>query len=458
MHLLFTGAINPAVAGYFASRNSYATAVIPGSNAHDMLIFHTNTLLMPAADLESLLAHEFQHMIRYHIDPDEAAWMNEGFSLLTEQRLGYRGPLRQAEAFLAAPQTSLTVWDGSQRDYGAAFLWLLYFQERYGADALRDLSDQPQTGLQAAEALLGRDNLLYFLADQVLASRLQKPGTPYGYRTASLSPAESTTLELPATRQAELVPYGTHYYHLSNPPPQMTLSFSQPDSLPLIDISAEATDTPDSFWYSQRGDMQNPRLTHALDLRDITASQVQFRVWYALESHWDYAYLSISRDGGRTWQIQDTALTTSQNPGGNAYGSGYTGRSGGWRTDTLSLNNMAGEQIQLRLEVVTDEAVHEAGFALSDAVWLRDDGTSQPLTNWYAEGFVHTANQTALQTWLQVARTDSTGSVSVSRWLVAGDGRYTLPPLPDVVTADISITPLADLSTVPVSYTLRLTR
>ena len=45
-----------------------------------------------------------------------------------------------------------------------------------------------------------------------------------------------------------------------------------------------------------------------------------------------------------------------------------------FRTDTLSLDDVAGEQILLRFEVVTDETVHEAGLALSDGVLLRDDG------------------------------------------------------------------------------------
>jgi hypothetical protein len=459
IHLLFTRFMNPAVAGYFAGDNTYAAAAVPVSNEHEMLIFHINVLQFSDARLDDVLAHEFQHMIRYTLDRDEAAWMNEGFSMMAAYLIGAAENDGFTRAFLGAPQTSLTRWNGQRSDYGASFLWMLYFYEQYGAEAFRQLSDSPQTGLAAHPA--DSDDSRLFLADWVLANRLQRPDTRYGYRGLSLPPATSIPVTVPDTRTGTLPATGTHYYHLSSPASnQMALSLELelPDTMPLI------ADTPPNpqrmFWYSQRGDMQNPRLTHPLDLRDIPDAQtarLDFSLWYALESGWDYAYLSISQDGGTTWQPQRTSLSTDDNPQQQAYGVGYTGHSSGWQQQTLALDAFVGQQIQIRFEVVTDETIHEAGLALADDVMLRlPDGTVQPLDSWQSDGFVRTRNQTPVDAWLQVAQTDDTDTVQVSRWYMTNQQvTPAISILPDAASTDISITPFTR-SMLPVAYTLYL--
>ena len=62
---------------------------------------------------------------------------------------------------------------------------------------------------------------------------------------------------------------------------------------------------------------------------------MSYQVWYNLEEKWDYAYVELSVDGGRTWQILETDNTSPENPIGISYGPGYTGDSGGWLTPSL---------------------------------------------------------------------------------------------------------------------------
>jgi hypothetical protein len=44
-----------------------------------------------------------------------------------------------------------------------------------------------------------------------------------------------------------------------------------------------------------------------------------------LAADWNYAYVEVSTDGGSTWTILPTEATSTTNPYGAAYGSGYTG-------------------------------------------------------------------------------------------------------------------------------------
>ena len=54
-------------------------------------------------------------------------------------------------------------------------------------------------------------------------------------------------------------------------------------------------------------------------------------MWYDLETDYDYAYVEVSADGGKTWDILANEHTTITNPSGNSYGPGFTGASGGRR-------------------------------------------------------------------------------------------------------------------------------
>ncbi len=92
---------------------------------------------------ESIVAHEYQHLIHADWFPEDETFMNEACSLFAEPLCGYEFDMGQVEWFLATPDNSLTVW-GEQggknilADYGAAFLWALYLTDHYDFYFLRD--------------------------------------------------------------------------------------------------------------------------------------------------------------------------------------------------------------------------------------------------------------------------------------------------------------------------------
>jgi len=91
---------------------------------------------------ESIIAHEYQHLIHADWFPGDETFMNEACSLFAEPLCGYEFDMGQVNWFLATPDNSLTYW-GEQggknllADYGAAFLWALYLTDHYGFDFLQ---------------------------------------------------------------------------------------------------------------------------------------------------------------------------------------------------------------------------------------------------------------------------------------------------------------------------------
>jgi hypothetical protein len=85
-------------------------------------------------------------------------------------------------------------------------------------------------------------------------------------------------------------------------------------------------------------------------------------VWYDIETHWDYAYLEVSADGGLSWETVPGSLTTNDNPNGNNRGNGITGSSPGWILAIFPLTQYLGEELELRFSYVMDASVLEEGL------------------------------------------------------------------------------------------------
>ena len=100
------------------------------------------------------------------------------------------------------------------------------------------------------------------------------------------------------------------------------------------------------------------------------------RTMYAIESGWDYAYVSVSADNGATWtnlvgQYQNGAnwsnLTTTSNPNGNNLGNGITGSSSNaWRYARFSMSAYAGKDVLLRIRYKTDDYTYLKGFLVDE--------------------------------------------------------------------------------------------
>ncbi|MEE9268933.1 MAG: M14 family zinc carboxypeptidase [Candidatus Krumholzibacteria bacterium] len=85
-------------------------------------------------------------------------------------------------------------------------------------------------------------------------------------------------------------------------------------------------------------------------------------VWYNIETHWDYAYLEVSTDGGIVWSSVPGNRTTNFDPNGNNRGNGITGASGGWVLALFPLTGYLGMDIHIRINYITDAFFLEEGM------------------------------------------------------------------------------------------------
>ncbi len=476
VYALFAYGLGPGIAAYFSSTNTFPQTVVTNSNEHEMIYFNLDTIgtIVDADTLVGLSAHEFQHMIREHQDSNETTWMDEGFSTFTEFYSGYPyGTWGQAFSFLSVPSTQLNTWSENgprQPHYGAAMLLITYFYERFGEAGLRALSLDPDTGLQSVDHVIRQlgegdeQGVNEFIADWVLANYLQDPligDGRYGYRAiAGLSSAiaEDILTEYPHLRTDTANQYSTDYVILKNLDDAQTLNLTltMPQTVQLVPVDAYSGQW---MWYSNRQDESDTRLTHAFDLTGVTSATLNYQVWYHIEALWDYGYVMVSTDEGQTWDVLETPNTTRENPQGNAYGPGYTGSSDGWLAQSVSLDAYAGQEILVRFEVITDEAVTQHGMVIDD-VSIPEIGYTADFEadsgGWIAEGWVWIDNVLPQQTWVQAVQQIG-DTVQIIRWQGPAAEGWTLPLSPGVDQVVLAISPFAPLTTLPMPYTLNIT-
>ena len=232
VHILFAADLGQSVLAYYASEHTYPVNVVPTSSGREMFLVNLDafTQRFDARLLESVLAHEFQHMIRDHVQSNLDSWLNEGFSSFTQFLL--YGDFGFALAFLQAPQTQLNAWSAEPSargaDYGAALLFTVYFYERYGIPALQMLSQSGiARGLEAFDTTLtalGAPGVDTLFADWVAANYLLGLGANLsGLTYTSLPPGMPPPLlraqaqTYPFAHAGELAQYATDYIELIVP-------------------------------------------------------------------------------------------------------------------------------------------------------------------------------------------------------------------------------------------------
>ncbi|MGJ3238624.1 MAG: hypothetical protein ACFE0Q_07965 [Anaerolineae bacterium] len=465
LHWVISGRLRNGLGGYFSATNGYSATIAPNSNEREMLVLNARILNPAQGDAGiSTSAHEFQHMIHHHLDANEANWLNEGFSMLTEYLLGLENQDYLLNTFANAPQTALTSWglsDNITADYGASLAFMLYLHERFGIERLQALARHPTNGLASIDTVYEQEDssVDVIFADWVLANLLRQETGTYGYHALSdIAPMhhQATVNAIPDTQTQTLAQYATHYYRYQDVPEQVTISLDMADTVPIIPTSANSGQM---MWYSQRGDNSNSTLTRVFDLRDVTRATLRYRIWYDLEPEWDYGYISISTDNGASWTLQTTDHTRTDNRNGRAYGEGYTGTSDGWLADQIVLNAYAGQEILVRFEMVTDDALNYHGIALDDftleAIGYQNDLEADN-GGWQAQGWIHTDNRLPQRGWLQAVAYDGSGSPTVYRLGVLGDARWTLDLSAQTQALDVTFSPFAPLTTQPAHYSLHV--
>ena len=383
LFILYATGLGSNLAGYFSSADSVPPQAHQYSNAHEMFMLNADNINLDEKFTYGVLAHEFQHMIHWYRDRNETSWLNEGFSEMAAFLNGY---YESGFDYLAMsdPDIQLNDWPNNPNNttphYGAAFLFVDYFLNRFGEDATKAVVADPANGMDSIDGVLEQINALdpvtnqpitaddvfadwtvanFLLDDKVADGR-------YAYPNYSDAPQTSTTETITECNsgwnERTVSQYGADYIQL-NCGRTYSLSFQGTSNVGVLPQDAYSGDY--AFW-SNKGDESDMTLTQTFDLSDVDGPVTfSFQTWYDLETDYDYLYLEASRDG-ENWEILNTPSCTSEDPSGNSFGCGYNDTTNGWTEETVDLSDFAGEKIQLRFEYITDAAVNGEGFLLDD--------------------------------------------------------------------------------------------
>ena len=135
---------------------------------------------------EGVFAHEYQHLLEFWASPGEATWVNEGLSDYAISVTGYGFPARTIDEFawdghiqtflgwrtVVTPQNlipqpnggaenSLTIWEDQGNletlaDYGAAWEFMEFLNQRYGPAFMTDLHNEDVNGLEGLQVVLDK--------------------------------------------------------------------------------------------------------------------------------------------------------------------------------------------------------------------------------------------------------------------------------------------------------------
>ena len=269
---IFMGNV-PGVAGYFSASNSYARQAEPYSNEREM--FFINLKAMPPGNeyFDSVLAHEFQHMIHWYQDRNEDTWINEGMSELATFLNGY-GPSSFMGAYTTVPDTQLNSWadtpGANVGHYGGSFLFMAYFLERFGEEMTRAVVAAPENGISGFNKVLSdhghSEQFNDIFSDFLVANYLNDSSLAdgqWGYKTlqpSSMALAAQHS-RYPADNQTTVYQYGADYIELLGDG-DLSIEFTGSTRVPVVDNQPYSGNF---YWYSHRGDDSNPRLTQRFE-------------------------------------------------------------------------------------------------------------------------------------------------------------------------------------------------
>ncbi len=411
IYILYASGIGSSIAGYYSSADEYHPLAHEYSNAHEMFLFNADNTFLGEEFTYGVLAHEFQHMIHWYLDRNESSWLNEGFSELASFLNGY-DPGGFDWIYTSNPDLQLNDWPNDQNattpHYGAAFMFVTYFLDRFDEQATQALAANQQNGMDSVDDTLkviaatdpvtgqpiaADDVVIDWLTTNYVMDGSVGDGryTYHNYERAPQPKSTETIYNCPAQQNYTVHQYGGDYIEIACAG-DYTLHFegaTQTGLLPADPYSGEY-----AFW-TNKGDESDMTLTRDFDFSSVVGPiTLSFQTWYDIEEDYDYVYLEVSEDGEH-WQIITTPSGTSDNPSGNSYGWAYNGVTNGWMQESVDLSAYAGKRVQVRFEYVTDAAVNGEGMLIDDirieAVDYFSDFESDN-GGWEVDGFVRVQN------------------------------------------------------------------
>ncbi|PMR61029.1 peptidase M6 immune inhibitor A [Verrucosispora sp. ts21] len=379
---------------------------------------------------EGVFVHEWQHLAHYHADPFESVWLNEGLADFAQTLAGYvdararidqpgtdshiycfqgfgtvQTPYNTNPRDCGGPENSINLWNegssgsGVLADYGNAYSLMLFLYDRYGLDFISRLhQDGDLQGLASLKAALAdegakdmykvlHDYQTMNLVDRVVGN--SKLGIMLGVdkrRVTTDSLNATVNLDNPASYATPgAAPNGADYVQLrkANGKPLgrgdlRSIKFQGAKSLPAIPLAwTTVSNDPDrpgnSVIWSGNGNS-----TDAAAVAPVTVPAANptltFLAKYGAEVGYDYGYVSVSTDGGKSY----TPIAGDKTVSG-PLGPALNGTTSGFEPHSFDLSAYAGQQILLSFRYVSDGGVNEGGLLIDDITvggTLVSDGSS----------------------------------------------------------------------------------
>jgi hypothetical protein len=347
--------------------------------------------------IEGVFAHEYQHLLEHHEDPDEVDWLDEGLAEWARTLTGYVDPDRPASDPFAdkhlqcfygnlpgvtgGPENSLTLWgDGEEIncEYGAVYTLTNYLHERFGTRLMTALHRGDANGLAGLQEALGpRHDVHRVLHDwAVEAAGRVNWETPYAYASPGAPPNGADFVRL---RDAAGRPF--HADDLR------TLTFDGATAIPgrpvewTVDSSPPGGGAP--ALYTGAGNDLDRTIVRPVTV-PAGGGRLAFEAQWNVEEDsfggWDFTFVQVSTDGGATYR--SIACTSSRSdvsphartvmrenlPGFTAYSA--------WHTEECDLTAFAGRSILLTFRHLTDGSISgdpdDAAATIPPGFWLRN--------------------------------------------------------------------------------------
>ncbi|MBS4537917.1 immune inhibitor A [Clostridium sp. D2Q-11] len=343
---------------------------------------------IPSNDIYGTVAHEFQHLIHDDNDAEEESWVNEGMSDFAEYLCGYGHPQGHVNFFLEHPENSLVEWDEhytattgpeTLADYGQAYLFTLYLNEKYGSEFVRALAKNETEGISGVNEILNQFNIgvdftelfrRFSLAVAIDDTSWQ--GGIYGYDTIDLDINYESAL---AFDKDGVPAWGADYKVLDFNDKIDNIKIDGIEYLPLPwEVVSDPLGSSESVLWGNKGHLRDNQIILEADLTNVDAATLNFDNYIDIEEDWDAGAVQVSVDNGETWVSLANENTVSQDnftPNDQAmyiYNNlpGFTGYYDEWVKETFDLSTYAGQKILINFRYMTDAAYNDSGWFIDN--------------------------------------------------------------------------------------------
>lgn len=343
---------------------------------------------IPSNDIYGTVAHEFQHLIHDDNDTEEESWINEGMSDFAEYLCGYGHPWGHVNFFLDHPENSLVEWDEhytaetgpeTLADYGQAYLFTLYLNEKFGQDFVKALAQDETEGIKGVNKVLNQFNTDIDFTELFrrfsLAVAMDDPkwkGGIYGYDTIDLDINYESALKF----DKDGVPaWGADYKVLDFDEKIDNIKIDGMEYLPIPwEVVSDPLGSEEKVLWGNEGHLRDNQIIFEADLTNVNSATLTFDNFIDIEEDWDAGAVQVSIDNGETWVSlanENTVDKDNFTPNDQAmyiYNNlpGFTGYYDEWLKETFDLSAYAGQKILINFRYMTDAAYNDSGWFIDN--------------------------------------------------------------------------------------------